>query len=187
METNALGVIHRYIKEAVCPGDRVVDATAGNGHDTLFLAELVGENGHVTAFDIQTQAIDNTRRRLKEAGVAERVTLILDGHENMKRYVDKPVKTVVFNFGYLPGGDHAVCTRKDTSMAAISAALDLISEDGMVVLGIYYGGDSGFEEKDALIAFLKGLNPHDYSVLLHDFVNYPNCPPIAVRIVKEKR
>ena len=57
----------------------------------------------------------------------------------------------------------------------------------MVLLGIYYGGDSGFEEKDALMAFLKTLNPHEYSVLCHDFINYPNCPPLAVRIIKEKR
>lgn len=187
METNALGITHRYMKQVINPGDHVVDATAGNGHDTLFLAQIVGESGHVTAFDIQQSALENTKKRLEQAGVDGSVTLILDGHQNMKKYVEGPVKAVTFNFGYLPGGDHSICTHGDTSIAAISAALDLISEDGMVLLGIYYGGDSGFEEKDALMAFLKTLDPHEYSVLCHDFINYPNCPPLAVRIIKEKR
>ena len=187
METNALGITHRYMKQVIQTGDRVIDATAGNGHDTLFLAQLVGEKGHVTAFDIQPQALENTQKRLEQAGLSHRVTLILDGHQNMKQYTAGTVKAVTFNFGYLPGGDHTICTRTETSIAAIQAALDLISEDGMVLLGIYYGGDSGFEEKDALMAFLKTLNPHEYSVLCHDFINYPNCPPLAVRIIKEKR
>ena len=187
METNALGITHRYMKQVINPGDHVVDATAGNGHDTLFLAQIVGESGHVTAFDIQQSALENTKKRLEQAGVDGSVTLILDGHQNMKKYVEGPVKAVTFNFGYLPGGDHSICTHGDTSIAAISAALDLISEDGMVLLGIYYGGDSGFEEKDALMVFLKTLDPHEYSVLCHDFINYPNCPPLAVRIIKEKR
>lgn len=187
METNALGITHRYMKQVIGPGDRVVDATAGNGHDTLYLAQLVGETGHVTAFDIQPQALENTQKRLEEAGADSRVTLILDGHQNMKDYVKDSVKAVTFNFGYLPGGDHQICTRAETSIQGILAALDLICDEGMVLLGIYYGGDSGFEEKDALMAFLKTLNPHEYSVLCHDFINYPNCPPLAVRIIKEKR
>lgn len=187
METNALGITHRYMKQVIRRGDHVIDATAGNGHDTLFLAQLVGESGHVTAFDIQSQALENTKKRLEQAGADRQVTLILDGHQNMKQYVKGPVKAVTFNFGYLPGGDHGICTHADTSIAAILSALDLISEDGMVLLGIYYGGDSGFEEKDGLMEFLKTLDPHEYSVLCHDFINYPNCPPLAVRIIKEKR
>ncbi|MBE7042700.1 MAG: methyltransferase domain-containing protein [Ruminococcaceae bacterium] len=187
METNALGITHRYMKQVIQSGDRVIDATAGNGHDTLFMAKLVGKNGHITAFDIQPQALENTKKRLEKEAVDGQVTLILDGHQNMKQYVEGPVKAVTFNFGYLPGGDHHICTHADTSIAAILAALELISEDGMVLLGIYYGGDSGFEEKDALMAFLKTLDPHEYSVLCHDFINYPNCPPLAVRIIKEKR
>lgn len=187
MEKNALGITHDYISRLVQPGDTVIDATAGNGNDTLFLAQLVGEAGRVYAFDIQPQAIENTKSKLEQAGMIDRVTLLLDGHQNMKQYVTQPVKAVMFNFGYLPGGDHSICTKSETSIQAISAAMDLISEDGMVMLAIYYGGDSGFEEKDALMAFLKGIDCHRYSVLRHDFINYPNCPPIAVGIVKEER
>lgn len=187
LETNALAITHRYMKQIIRPGDFVVDATVGNGRDTLLLSELVGETGHVTGFDIQQQALETAGRRLIQAGTSERVTLILDGHQNMKCYVKEPVKAVTFNFGYLPGGDHRICTHADTSIAAIESAIDLLKDDGVILLGIYYGGDSGFEEKDALMTFLQTLNPHEYSVLCHNFINYPNCPPLAVRIIKEKR
>lgn len=187
MNKNALEITHDYMKRLVCPGDTVIDATAGNGNDTLFLAGLVGKSGRVYAFDIQERAIENTKSKLEQAGVEDRVTLILDGHQNMKRYVTGPVKAVMFNFGYLPGGDHRICTKSETSIAAVNAAMDLIADNGMVMLAIYYGGDSGFEEKNALMAFLKGIDCHQYSVLCHDFINYPNCPPIAVGIVKEVR
>ena len=186
MERNALGITHDYMRRLIKPGDRVIDATAGNGHDTLCLAELGGEGGHVTAFDIQEKALEQTRLRLEGAGVSERVTLVQDGHQNMKQYVTEPVRAVMFNFGYLPGGDHRICTKSETSIAAIQAAMELISPDGMVMLAIYYGGDSGFGEKDAIMEFLQSIDCHRYSVLCHHFINYPNCPPIAVGIVKEE-
>lgn len=61
---SALNIIHRIIEEKVQPGDICIDATAGRGNDTLFLAKLVGETGHVTAFDIQQDAVDSTRALL---------------------------------------------------------------------------------------------------------------------------
>ena len=80
---NALVISHRYVNDIVKPGDTVIDATAGNGNDTAFLAELVGNDGHVYAFDVQQQALSNTRLRLENAGLSGRVTLIHDGHQNM--------------------------------------------------------------------------------------------------------
>ena len=77
----------RLISKTVLPGETVVDATAGNGHDTLFLAEHVGEEGHVYAFDIQQAALNSTAKRLGE--LTNRVSLILDSHENVDQYVTK--------------------------------------------------------------------------------------------------
>ena len=186
MYQNALELSHAYIQGAVRPGDTVVDATAGNGNDTLFLAKLVGDRGHVFAFDIQEQAVENTRKRLLENGVLEYCDVILDGHQNMKKYVTAPVKAVMFNFGYLPGGDQSVFTHADTSIAAILAAMDLIAADGLITLAIYYGGKTGFAEKDALIEFLRGIDNRKFSVLYHDFINYPICPPLVVSISRCK-
>ena len=183
---NAIELSHEYMDKCIKPGDTVIDATAGNGNDTLFLAKLVGEEGKVYAFDIQPQAIENTKKRLADNGVLERCDVILDGHQNMKKYVEAPVSAIMFNFGYLPGGDHNIFTTAPTSIAAIEAAMELISDDGIISLAIYYGGDSGFEEHDALLPFLKSISNKEYSVLYHDFINYPNCPPLVVSITRSR-
>lgn len=184
MVQNALELSHKYISETVKAGDCVIDATAGNGNDTLFLANLVGDKGKVYAFDIQESAVENTKLKLYEYGVLDFCKVILDGHQNMKNYVSEKVKAVMFNFGYLPGGDKSVFTHKETSIPAIEAAMDLIADDGIITLAIYYGGKTGFEEKDALIEFLKTVDNKKFSVLYHNFINYPNCPPLVVTISK---
>ena len=75
------------LRRFLLPGDIAVDATMGNGHDTQMLCELVGESGHVYAFDVQEQAVANTRARLEEAGLLGRATLFHCGHQEMAQYV----------------------------------------------------------------------------------------------------
>ena len=111
------------LKETVETGDIVVDATAGNGYDTTFLAQLVGENGHVFAFDVQQQAIESTNKRLTEVGMANRVSTILDGHENVAQYVQQPISAAIFNLGYLPGSEHQIITKPNTTLQAIESEL----------------------------------------------------------------
>ncbi len=181
---NSLTISHELVSRVVLPGDSVVDATMGNGNDTLFLAGLVGGTGKVYAFDIQEQALEKTGQKVKNAGVQDRVALIRDGHQNMDQYVPKGIKAVMFNLGYLPGGDHKLGTRAETTIAAIEKALALLCREGIVMIVIYYGGDSGFGEKEAVMAYFKTLDAKNYSVLVHEFVNQANCPPIAVCIEK---
>lgn len=172
------------IKEQVQAGDCCIDATAGNGYDTRLLCELAGETGKVYAFDIQAQALENTKLRLQEAGLADRATLILDSHENMAGYVTEPVSCIVFNFGYLPGGNHALATRPDTSIRAIEEGLKLLKKGGMMHLCIYSGKDSGFEEKTAIMEYLHTLNSREYLVLVTEYYNRPNHPPMPVMIIR---
>ncbi len=174
-----------FIKNHVKEGDFCIDATAGNGNDTLLLCELVGEQGKVIAFDIQEQAIDNTKKRLAEHQVLERVQVVLDSHEHMKAYAkEDSVNCITFNFGYLPGGDHALATKKESSIRAIEEGLSLLKKGGMMSLCIYSGGDSGFEERDAILEFLKQLDSKKYLVIVSEYYNRPNNPPIPVMIVK---
>lgn len=180
----ALRQSHEYAKQIVQQGDVVVDATMGNGHDTAFLAQLTGSSGKVYAFDIQQEAIDNTKKRLEQEGLLDRCVLIHDGHENMKQYVTEPVRLVIFNLGYRPGGDHSVCTRGETTLKAIQAAFDLLHPHGLVILVIYHGGDSGFEERDFLLEQLPMMDPQQAAVMVTRFVNLPNCPPILICIEK---
>ena len=178
--------ITEYCHELIlqyAPGfDLCVDATMGNGGDTVFLSRQAGTKGSVVAFDIQKAALENTQRALSENGCPENVRLVLDSHENMAKYVGKEADVIVFNFGYLPGGDHDLATRPETSIPAIRAGLRLLKKDGLMSLCIYSGGDSGPEERDAILTFLKTLDPKKYLVIIHEFFNRPNDPPLPVTI-----
>ena len=176
---------HHFIKEHVQRGDCCIDATAGNGNDTQLLCELVGENGKVLAFDIQEMAVKHTKERLEKAGLINRAEVLLESHINMKQYVrENSVSCIVFNFGYLPGGDHNLATKGETSIQAIHQGLNLLKKGGMMSLCIYSGGDSGFEERDAILEELKKLDTKQYLVVLSSYYNRPNHPPIPVLIIK---
>ena len=176
---------HHFIREHVKEGDICIDATAGNGNDTELLCKLVGDTGKVYAFDIQERAVSNTKERLEKADIAHRAEVMRESHVNMTQYA-KPgsVSCIVFNFGYLPGGDHALATRKESSIAAIHAGLGLLKKGGLMSLCIYSGGDSGFEEKDAILQEIEQLDGKQYLVIVSRYYNRPNHPPIPVLIIK---
>lgn len=161
-----------------------VDATMGNGNDTLFLSHFVGEEGQVYAFDIQESALKATEKRLEEAE-ADNVTLILDGHENMAKHVPEPVDLIMFNLGYLPKGRHDLITRAETTCKAIHAGLEILKGDGMLTVISYYGHEGGEAEKTAVKRLLEALNQQEYDVLEIDAINKKNSPPI-IYIVRKK-
>lgn len=166
-------------------GDICIDATMGNGHDTAHLAELVGDDGLVHAFDIQDAALKATSNRLAKAGLSDRAKLHLESHENLLKYVEEnSVSCIVFNLGYLPGGDHSLATSADSSVRAIGYGLDALKHEGVMIICVYSGGDSGFEEHDAVLNFIANLNPKEYLVMKTDFFNRSNNPPIPLVIVK---
>lgn len=176
---------HQFLSQQVQPGDLCIDATMGNGHDTLFLSQLTGETGRVLAFDIQQQALDSTQSLLHQHAHTDNVTLILDSHSNLSDYV-KPetVSCIVFNFGYLPCADHKISTHKETSIPAIEQGLESLKAGGLMSLCIYSGGDSGFDERDAILEYLRTLDTRRYLVILSYYYNRPNHPPIPVLIQK---
>lgn len=164
-------------------GGNVIDATAGNGFDTLKLCRGVGEKGKVYAFDIQKSALSETERKLIEQGFSN-ATLICDSHSELDKYVTEPVDGVVFNLGYLPGGDHSLQTKSETTIEAIKKSLILLKNTGFISVTVYYGKNSGTEEKKGVMEFLKTLDYKKYTVLTHEFHNRPNNPPITVIITK---
>ncbi|MDP4093152.1 MAG: class I SAM-dependent methyltransferase [Bacillota bacterium] len=181
---NSLAQSHEYVTMVVKEGDTVVDATAGNGNDTLFLARLVGEKGRVYSFDIQSCAIERTREKLEKEGLTERVTLINDSHHNMDLYIEGKVRTIMFNLGYLPGGDHNIDTKADSTEEALNKAMDIIEKNGLISMVVYYGGDSGFDEKNHIMDYIKHIDSKRFTVMATEFVNQVNCPPILVCIEK---
>lgn len=162
-----------------------IDATMGNGGDTVFLAQIVGKEGRVLAFDIQETAVSTTKKALEDAGVSESADLIHDGHENMDKYAEpSSADIVMFNFGYLPGGDHSLSTNAESSLTAVRKGLDILKKGGIMTLCIYSGGDTGFEEKEALLDFVTGLDQKKYIVISHEYINRKNNPPLPVLIKK---
>ena len=110
-----------------------------------------------------------------------------ESHTNMGNYAEEnSVSCIMFNFGYLPGGDHNLATKKDTSIEAIHEGLRLLRKGGMMSLCIYSGGDSGFEERDAILEELKNLDGKKYLVIKSEYYNRPNNPPVPVMIIKLK-
>ncbi|MGL6106890.1 tRNA (mnm(5)s(2)U34)-methyltransferase [Romboutsia sp.] len=175
-----------YLEEVINVGDIVVDATMGNGYDTKYLAQKVGKNGFVYSFDVQEEAIKSTKKKLEKENLQDRVKLILDGHENMDKYVKEEVSCVVFNLGYLPRAKHQVITQPETTIKAIEFSLKLLKPHGIISIAIYTGHPGGMEEKNSVYEFVKNLNQSEFSVLECGFINQINNPPQLVLIEKKK-
>ena len=177
--------LHGFIRQQVQPGDICIDATMGNGNDTALLSQLAGPLGEVLAFDVQEMALKNTEAKLLRSECPGNYRLLLDSHEHMEKYArESSVSCITFNFGYLPGGDHRMATRPDSSIRAIEAGLLLLKKGGLMTLCIYSGGDSGFEERDAILNHIRSLDSAQYLVIQSEYVNRPNNPPVPVLILK---
>lgn len=184
---NALTISHHVVSMAVKNGDLCIDATAGRGKDTVFLCSLVGESGKVLSFDIQDEAIESTKQAVAENGYEKIADIKKCSHSEMDKFAQNgTVACIMFNFGWLPGGNHNIHTQAQTSIEAIEKGLALLRSGGVMSLCIYYGKETGFEERDALLNYFKTIECKNASVLVCDFVNRPNCPAIGVFIFKDK-
>ena len=180
---------HAVVAEVLLPGEVAVDATVGNGHDTLFLAQKVGPQGKVYGFDIQERALAAAERRLRDAGVHRQVQLFLSGHERLKEVLPREehgrVKAVMFNLGYLPGGDKGLVTQPGTTIQALTAALDVLAPGGRISVVAYPGHPTGQVETEELLTFSRRLDQRLCHVLCYQFLNQVNSPPLL--LVFEKR
>jgi tRNA A58 N-methylase Trm61 len=177
---NAVTFAHALLKQHVRFGDIVIDATVGNGHDTDLLLTLVGDRGTVYGFDVQSEAIESTQRSV---GARRNLVLIQQGHENMDRHVPETahghVSAVVFNLGYLPGGDKSVTTRTETTLQALQAAQRLLSKQGLIVL-VCYRHEEGERELAALRAALSLLEQDHWTITETSFINQVGKPPVVL-------
>ncbi len=165
-------------------GDTAVDATAGNGRDTIFLAGLVGPSGRVYAFDIQQRAIRKTASLLEQNNLHKRVALIHAGHESMASHIEGPVTAAMFNLGYLPGGDRSIVTRPETTLQGLAAALQLLKSGGLATLVIYPGHEGGAKEKKALLDYCCTLDSEEFRVIYTRLLNCSGNPPELLAVKK---
>ncbi|HIZ76319.1 MAG TPA: methyltransferase domain-containing protein [Firmicutes bacterium] len=184
IQKTVVEMIHDTLDFVVNQGDIVVDATAGNGHDTLKLAELVGEDGHVYAFDIQQTALDHTKERLAEADFLQRVTLLHLDHSIMDTVIKEKIAAVVFNLGYLPGGSHQIITEPRKTITALEHSLELLQSGGVILIGVYWGHPGGEIEKNAVEQWLRQLPAADYDIMETSFPNRQKAP-IVITLQKK--
>jgi predicted methyltransferase len=157
---------HKAVREVIRPGDRAIDATAGNGGDTVVLAEAVGPTGRVWAFDLQAAAIERTRERVAAVG-HNNVELRLECHSLLGErdgVTTGPIRAVMFNLGYLPGSDHALVTQPQTTRRALDAAAAILAPGGRITVLVYRGHPGGREESETVSAWLAELASDEFSV-----------------------
>ena len=177
-----LEMAHDFLAQVITKDDTVVDATMGNGHDTLFLAKLAKQ---VYAFDIQEQALEKTNQRLQAAGLTN-VQLILQGHETVDQFVSE-LKAAIFNLGYLPSADKSIITRPQTTIEAIEKLCNRLVKGGRIAIMIYYGHEGGDLEKDAVLNYVSQLPQQEYTATIYRTLNQVNNPPFLVMIEKLER
>ncbi|MCK4259691.1 MAG: class I SAM-dependent methyltransferase [Halanaerobiales bacterium] len=183
---NSLQFSHKLIKSKVQPGDLVIDATAGNGLDTLLLAQLVGKKGKVYSYDVQASALEQTRNKLEKADLLDQVRLIHRGHETIDQDLvfDQYVRAAMFNLGYLPSGDHSIITKSKTTLKALKILTKHLLPRGIITIVAYHGHTGGREELNHLSQFITNLDQHHFEVLQYQFINQINEPPILFVIEK---
>lgn len=176
---------HELLTNSIQQGEIAIDATCGNGNDTLVLSDLVGKTGRVLAFDIQKQAITNTEQLLKQHGKTN-VKLIHDGHEHIGKYLHnkEEIGGAIFNLGYLPKSDKKIITKGETTITALETILQSLKQNGLVVLVVYHGHDGGENEKKMLLEYVRQLQQKKYHVLKYEFINLINKPPFIIAIEK---
>ncbi|MCR2821783.1 tRNA (mnm(5)s(2)U34)-methyltransferase [Lederbergia panacisoli] len=185
---NILSFARSLLEKVVKPGDIVIDATIGNGHDTYFLAKLVEDTGHVYGFDIQENALHETKKLLSSKKLLHRATLFHTGHEHVLDVIPgdehRHIKTAIFNLGYLPKGDKSVITKPETTIIAVHKLLENMASGGVIILVVYYGHEGGIIERDALLRYTTSLDQKEYHVLKYSFINQINNPPFIIAIEK---
>lgn len=180
--SNVLNLIKAAILPALDKAGVVVDATAGNGHDTLFLAEHTSDKAKIYAFDIQEAALNNTRQRT--AAYTDRIEYVLRSHADLGKVVAEDIDLAIFNLGYLPGQEHEVTTQKETTLLAVQQVLEKLSCNGVCVIVAYPGHEAGGQEADMLEDFLASLAKKDYTAGCYRLVNHAKTAPYAYIVEK---
>jgi hypothetical protein len=170
---------HQYWARFVRPGDTSIDATLGNGHDTLYLAQLLKGEGRLIGYDIQPQALEQAKRRIEilPDEFSRIITLKFQSHTNFE---EKNVKLIVYNLGYLPGGDKSITTLHETTLISIQNALHCLTPGGAISITCYPGHTAGAIEQEVLIDFLKTLPSNQWEICHHVWLNRPFAPSLIL-------
>ncbi len=169
--------LHKYfLSPHIKKGGTAVDFTMGNGYDTQYLSEEIGEGGKVFAFDVQDQALINTENRLMNSNCPQNWILIKDSHEKAPVYVKAPICAGIFNLGWLPGSDKSCTTRRETTVPAVRNAINMLDNGGILLIAVYPGHEEGKHEGEAIASVLEELSKYHYCAAEFKLINSPSSP-----------
>ncbi|MCB1118602.1 MAG: methyltransferase domain-containing protein [Chlamydiia bacterium] len=175
-----LDFAHMLWRQHLEPGDVAIDATCGNGHDTLALAKRILPSGKLYALDIQKSALAAAKKLVEETlGKQDNIVYLLQDHETLPGE-EEGVKLIVYNLGYLPGGDHSRTTQTPTTLRSIQNGLPLLAPGGALSITCYPGHPEGAREEAALLSFASTLPPTHYNICHHRFINRQNSPSLLL-------
>lgn len=175
-----LQIAHGHLQRVLKAGDKALDATAGNGHDCLFLARCIGERGELYAFDVQAAAISQAKKRIEEQKVPCAIHWIQDSHAHVKKHVEGPIQGAMFNLGYLPGGDKALITRSESTLEALANLEPLMGPGAGLSIVAYVGHDGGWEEYEQVQEWAAGRPKEQWSFFEWRRLNRDNAPIVIM-------
>jgi tRNA1(Val) A37 N6-methylase TrmN6 len=184
---NAVKMAQQLLLPRVRTADLLIDATAGNGNDTLFLAVNSQLEAKIFAFDIQPAALEKTNELLASHNVAGKAQLLLTDHAHLAQYIDRQIDVAMFNLGYLPGQDHNITTKPASTLSALTAVLRLLSIGGVVSIVVYPGHLTGKLEAQLLLEFLPSLAQKVFSIGCWQMMNQIHNPPLLYIIERRDR
>lgn len=183
--SNSIQIVHCLLKEVLSDAQIIVDATAGNGYDTLFLAQNASTKTHIYAFDIQKQAIFNAKEMILNNEHSLKIPLnniqfINDSHERIDEYVSDFIDVAIFNLGYLPGGNHEYTTKNDITMKTLQRFINKLKINGHLAIVMYPGHEEGLKEYQAIELWAKDLMKKSFTVGWYKMVNHNfNAPTLC--------
>jgi SAM-dependent methyltransferase len=179
-----LDLAHQYWEQLLQDGDWAIDATCGNGHDTLYLAKILKHSGGVIGIDIQEEAILRTKTLLQTHLSGESLSKVHLFHQSHidfpQQAYTKPIRLIVYNLGYLPKGNKDLTTQTESTLASLQKALDLIMLGGIISITCYPGHAEGAQEEKSLLEMLQRLPPHQWNVCHHTFLNRQHSPSLLL-------
>lgn len=175
---------YQYWQKILKPGDWAIDATCGNGKDTLKLAQLVQGSGRVISMDIQDKAIENSNNYFKSNLTEEelaRIHLFQASHETFPPLAfSHPIRLIVYNLGYLPGGDKKITTLSDITLKSLMQALSLLMPGGLIAITCYPGHLEGEREQALILSFIERLDPSIWNICHHTSLNRIKSPTLVL-------
>ena len=172
--TSHLTFAHSVWKKHIKSESHVIDATCGNGYDSHFILQC--NPAHLYCLDIQKKALKNTRNRLEGF---KQFSLHQACHSTFSM-VEKPIDLIVYNLGYLPGGNKSLTTQTETTLLSLSNALNLLRKNGLTSIMLYPGHLEGMREKEALLCYVSNLPRKKFQVHLHRWLSHSNTPALLL-------